>query len=197
MRCFSAGSKLMIIPGLAALLILLPSCRRAPEEPTELGAGHETQETMIELTALDLPQENPTLGITLNDAPRGLVATYNGEYWIGLTDQSRPTLTYTLVSSPEYAPGIGVLSVTDFEAGILAYENGEFGGSGEAETALGFAKWANGSYSEDGEILEQLYLTAPHPSGGGELIVTSICPRGVATIEERLAVIQELLKNIS
>ncbi len=43
-------------------IALLPSCRRAPEEPTDARTRSPTPED--ELTALELPQQNPEIGIS-------------------------------------------------------------------------------------------------------------------------------------
>ena len=80
---------------------------------------------------------------------------------------------------------------------ISAYEDGKILESGSVDTALGNADWSNGTYSEDGEVLDILTMFSAHPADSRILILRSVCPTGLATVEERLSVMQELLANIS
>jgi len=185
---------LLFTTGLAVAFVVLPGCRRAPEEPT---AAPATTAVEDELTVLDLPQHNPEIGISLTAAPAGLVVTYNGEHWIELTDEKRHALLYTFIETVPDSPGISPTSVTDFETVINAYPDGEVVDRGSVDTALGKADWSNGTYSEDGEILDELTMFSAHPSGSGVLILRSICPTGLATTEERLSVMQALLTHVS
>ena len=79
MRRFSAGSKLIMIPLLAAFIVLLPNCGRAPEEPAVSPTIPAPQE---ELEVLELPQQNTQIGISLTAAPQELAVTYNGKHWM-------------------------------------------------------------------------------------------------------------------
>lgn len=186
-------TKLLIITGLAVAFVVLPSCRRAPEEPV----NEIVEKPEIELTAIDLPQQNPEIGISLTAAPAGLVVTYNGEHWIELTDQNRHSLRYTFIESVPQSPGIAPTGIQDFEVLISAYPDGKILDNGSVKTPLGTADWSNGTYSEDGEVLDELMMFCAHPSGSGILILRSICPAGLATIDERLSVMQELLTHVS
>lgn len=188
------------IPWIAALVLafsLLPGCRRAPEAPSSTTPTPTAATSEVTLNALEPPLSNPNIGITLDDVPPGLVATYNGEYWIELTDSRHPQLRYTFVSDPEYATGMGVVDISDFETAILARKDGRFDGRGEIATALGTATWVSGSYSEDGQIIDQFMVSAPSPTGSGRLIVSSIGPQGAAGAEDRLNVIVNLLSKVS
>ena len=187
-------TKLFIISGFAAVLVVFPSCRRAPVEPTATSTIPASEH---ELTGLELPQQNPEIGISLTAAPAGLVVTYNGEHWIELTDQNRHSLRYTFIESVPQSPGIAPTGIQDFEALISAYPDGEILDNGSVKTPLGTADWSNGTYSEDGEVLDELMMFCAHPSGSGILILRSICPAGLATIDERLAVMQNLLTHVS
>jgi hypothetical protein len=149
------------------------------------------------LDRLALPHHHPEIGITLAAAPAGLVPTYSGDHWIRLYDDKRRLLSYTLVSAPEFVHGVVVSDISEFEDAVHAYGDGDYLGGGEVDTALGRASWAAGFFSEDGEGVEQVLLFTPHPSGSGRLIVTSRCPPGTASVDERLAVMQELLANVS
>jgi hypothetical protein len=187
-------TRLFIICALAAVLVVFPSCRRAPEEPT---ATTTTPASEDELTGLELPQLNPKIGISLNAAPAGLVVTYNGEHWIELTDQNRHSLRYTFIESVPQSPGIAPTGIQDFEVLISEYPDGEVLGHGSVKTSLGMADWSNGTYSEDGEALDEVMMYCVHPSGSGILILRSICPAGLTTIDERLSVMQKLLTHVS
>lgn len=182
---------------LVLALGLLPSCRRAPEAPPSATTTPTAATSEVTLNALEPPLSNPKIGITLDAVPPGLVATYNGEHWIELTDSRQPQLRYTFVSDPEYATGMGVVEISDFETAILAREDGRFEGRGEIDTALGTATWVSGSYSEDGQIIDQFMVSAPSPSGSGRVIVNSIGPQGAAGAEDRLNVIIDLLSKLS
>lgn len=187
-------TKLILNTGLAVAVVVLPGCRRTPEEPTAAPAVPDTQE---ELTILEGPQQNPEIGISLNAAPAGLVVTYNGEHWIELTDEKRHSLRYTFIETVPDSPGISPTSVQDFETLIGAYSDGEILNNGSVDTVFGKADWSNGTYSEDGEVLDDLTMFSAHPSGSGILILRSVCPAGLATLEERLSVMQDLLTQIS
>ena len=184
-----------VIAIVIASIAAAPACRRAPEEtatpPPE--AGPEAPA----IATLELPQHNPRIGISLDVAPAGLVATYNGEYWIELTDETRPTLRYDFVAKVPETPGMLPADVADFEALIHRYSDGTILGSGSVKTALGTADWSSGSFSEDGEVIETVTMFAPHPSGSGTVTLSSACPAGVATVEERLDVMKQLLAGIS
>jgi len=175
-------------------IALLPSCRRAPEEPTVAPAITAAEDG---LTALELPQQNPNIGISLTAAPDGLVVTYNGEHWIELTDERRHSLRYTFIETVPDSPGISPTTVEDFETLINEYPDGEVVDHGSVDTALGKADWSNGTYSEDDEILDELTMFSAHPSGSGTLILRSVCPTGLASVEERLSVMRALLAHVS
>ena len=183
-----------ILATIIVSIALLPGCRRAPEEPTAAPAITAAED---ELTVLELPQQNPEIGISLTAAPAGLVVTYNGEHWIELTDEKRHSLRYTFIESVPDSPGISPTSVQDFEALIGAYPDGEVLDHGSVATVLGKADWSNGTYSEDGEVLDELTMFSANPSGSGILILRSVCPTGLATLEERLSVMQALLTHVS
>ncbi len=194
MRRFSAGSKLIMIPLLAAFIVLLPNCGRAPEEPAVSPTIPAPQE---ELEVLELPQQNTQIGISLTAAPQELAVTYNGKHWMELTDKKRHSLRYTFIESVPDSPGLSPTSVQEFQTMISAYEDGKILESGSVDTALGNADWSNGTYSEDGEVLDILTMFSAHPADSRILILRSVCPTGLATVEERLSVMQELLANIS
>jgi len=186
---------LLLTAGLAVAVVLLPSCRRAPEEqpaPTPVTPGAEEP-----LATLELPQQNSEIGISLNAAPAGLAVTYNGEHWIELTDEKVHSLRYTFIEDVPDSLGISPTSVEDFEAMVTAYPDGRILDTGVADTGLGEANWSNGTYSQDGEIVDDLAMFIAHPSGSGILILRSTGPVGVASVKDRLSVMQALLANVS
>jgi len=201
MRRFSAGSKFMIIPGLTALLVLLPSCRRAPEvvevEPSATSSVPSTPTPRVRLSTLEPPQESSKIGITVNALPSGLVITSNDDLWLEVTDSRRLSVQYTFVALPPEADGISLANVGDFEGFLPSFENREPDSEGTVTTRFGEARWASGMYLEYDEELVDVRVFAPHPSGTGILAVYSACPPGVASVEERLAIIQNLLENVS
>ena len=58
--------KLFVFPCLAAIISVTPGCRRSPEEPVPPPTPTTMVETETpELNALELPQTNPEIGITV------------------------------------------------------------------------------------------------------------------------------------
>ena len=180
----------------ACTAVLLPGCR-GKSEPPPAGAPVEPSATELPVQTIDLPQGNPEIGITLDRAPSGLAATYNGEYWIELADVSRPGLRYVFVPVVENQPAISPGTVADFESMVREYSDGQVGPGGELETRFGVAKWSSGTYSEDGELLLDVRLFVPHPSGSGAFVLYSDSRRDLATVEQRLEVMRELLEGVS
>jgi len=186
---------LLITTGLAIAVALLPSCRRAPEEqPAPVPTASVAEEP---LATLELPQQNSEIGISLNAAPAGLAVTYNGEHWLELTDLKANSLRYTFIEDVPDSPGISPTNINDFESLVSSYPDGKILDTGVIDTALGEANWSNGTYSQDGEIVDDLAMFIAHPSGSGILILRSTGPAGVASVEDRLAVMQALLANVS
>jgi len=149
------------------------------------------------LHTLGLPQVSQEIGMTLQALPEGLVVTYNESLWIEVVDSNRPLLRYTFLALPAEADGISLADVGRFESHLPSFASGTSDTDGTIITALGDARWASGRYLEDDEELEDVRVFAPHPSGSGSLVVYSACRQGVASVEERLAIIQELLSNVS
>ena len=67
---------------------------------------------------------------------------------------------------------------------------------GAIYTVLGTAAWSAGTFSEDGEMIEELYLYVSHPTQDGTLILTSVCPPEEAAATARLAQIEKLLEHV-
>ena len=187
-------------PFIVAIVItsiaLVPSCRRAPEEPIAEPLSKEG-EVKIELIALDLPQKNSEIGISLNATPPGLVATYNEERAIEITDENRPTLRYTFDADLPESPSRSPKNVAEFELFMGKHTEGSLSDSGSIETVLGTATWASGTYSAEEQSFGDVRVFVPHPSGTGTLILFAVCPAGVATVEERLAMVREILAEVS
>lgn len=185
----------LIIAALTAAVVLT-GCKRAPEEGPSGPVEPGTTEDQVPLSTISFPVANSVIGISVKSAPAGLVATFNEDNWIELTDSRRPRMLYTFVANDDKNPRAVAPSIDAFENDILGYDGGAIIDEGSMETALGNASWAAGTYSEDGETIEKIYLLAPHPSGVGSLTVTSICPSDTASVDERLARIRDLLKYV-
>jgi hypothetical protein len=188
-------SKPLVVTAVVAAVVLLPSCRRAPEDEATAPAK-PTAEGEVELITTELPQTNPTIGVTVEAVPDGLVVTFNGDNWIELTEVAQPNIYYTFVANSEKAPTVAPTTMADFETSVLAYADGRMTGAGTVDTALGEGVWASGTYSEDSEFLEKIYILAPHPSGTGNLIMTSVCPQQVASVSRRLDRIRQIIANV-
>ena len=184
-----------IIIALVCSVALISSCKKAPEEEPGLQITSDTAGG-VTLDPLELPQANSTIGISVTAVPDGIVVVYNDGNWIELVEENQPTVRYTFISNSDDMTGITPTTITEFESQIVDYEDGRMTGEGTVETALGQADWASGSYSEDGEILEMVYFLAPHPSGIGELVLTSVCPPDMATVERRLKRIRQITSHV-
>jgi hypothetical protein len=184
----------VIGPGIA----LLPGCRKAPEEeaPVVVAATPVPGEMPV-AEILELPQSNVTVGITLEHAPEGLVATYNEHEWLELTDRTRPALRFTFEADLPDAPSRSPAALADFEILLGKLTQGQLVESGTIDTTLGAAEWAIGTYFEEDQSFADVRVFAPHPSGAGTLILYSVGPAGVATTEERLSLMKELLQGVS
>ncbi len=180
-----------------AAIALLPGCGRTPEDSGSVPPVDQAAKPGLELSVLDLPQENSVIGISLNALPRGLVATYNDERAIEIADESRPELRYTFDADLPDSPGRSPRTIAEFEVLMAKLTDGGLTDSGSTETALGAATWASGTYSADGESFGDVRVFVPHPSGAGTLILYAVCPEGVATVEERLASMREILSKVS
>lgn len=176
---------------------LVPGCRRAPETPPEEApAAESSSAAQIELDTLDLPLENPRIRIALSKTPPGLVATYNDEAAIEITDERRPVLRFTFDADLPGAPSRSPKNVADFERFIGKHHDGSFTDSGEIETALGVSTWASGTYFEEDQSFADVRVFAPHPSGNGTLILLAVIPANQATVEEQLSTMKAILDHV-
>ena len=196
MRYAPACTRLLIIGSLTASTVFFTSCKRAPEEvvPAE---GISRQQELPPIEALELPQQNPDIGITLNSVPQGFAATLNMSYWIEVTDLTSPTTRYAFVAVTPVSPGPTPSSIAEFENRVRASTDGRILDQGTIDTAFGPAQWISGAYNADDGPVEDVHVFVPHPSGTGTMVMTSICPKGTATVDERLVVMQELLTHVS
>lgn len=196
MRRLLSWKKLLIITGLAGTVIVLPNCRRAPEEP----AAPPEEVLVVEespLEVLELPQQNPEIGITLNTVPAGLVVIYNGERWLELTNEDNRELSYTFAVATGDQTAMTPMTVADFEAFVGRRDRGAIGEHGTINTDFGDAEWVSATYLSDGEAVENVRVFVPNPGGPGTLVVYAAGPAGAATVEQHLAVIEELLANLT
>ena len=195
MRVKNTSSQQFVAIVLLAGSTLIAGCGRDSDEATT--QGPKQAPTKVELDALELPQANAGIGITLSSVPVDHVVTFNESEWIQITDQWNPAVVYSIVRSTELDPGQTPATPGDFERRVLASPEGKVLDRGRVETALGPADWISGSYLDDDGPVEDLHLFAPHPSRPGTVIVTCLAPLGDKSVEDRIAVILELLSNAS
>ena len=194
--------RLLSAPIIATMVVvsvaLVPSCRRAPEEPvlTPTIVVPPTPTPRVRLTTLAPPQQNAEIGITVTTLPPGLVITHNDESWIEVTDGSRINVQYTFLALSSGDMKTSPSEVDGFEALIPPFDGNALS-EGEIDTVFGAARWASGTYLEDDEVLVDVRIFAAHPSGNGLLVIYSACRENEATVDERLAVMQELLTHVS
>lgn len=184
-----------ILASVIVSIALLPSCRRAPDTPAE---GTKEVEIGGEsgLSALELPLQNPVLGISLSSTPPGLIATFNENASIEVTDPRRPDLRLSFFADLPGVPLRSPVDIEGFEEFIGKHDGGSLTDRGEIETALGPATWASGTYSAEDQVFGDVRVFAPHPSGNGTLILASVSPAGDVTVEEQLAMMKEVLTHV-
>jgi hypothetical protein len=187
-------SEIALVIGLSITVVILPSCRRAPEEAEPLPPPQPPSES---IEALELPQANQQIGISLDSLPEGLAATFNSQYWVRLVDVNNPSIKYALIGVPPVLPGPTPVTVREFVARVKASPDGRILDQGTVETVLGEAEWVIGVYVDDDGVVEDIHVFVPLPSGDGRMVVTSLCPPGIATLESRLKVIRELLTHVT
>jgi hypothetical protein len=186
----------VVIPAMICGIVVLSSCGREPEEETSV-AEPEIVEEAVPLDTLDVPLSNSDLGFTLSGTPPGLVATYNEGPAIEVADRAHPSLRYTFFVERPDLPIRSPATVEDFETFIRGHNLGEIIERGTIDTSLGSAAWAIGSYYEEDQSFEDLRVFVPHPSGTGTLILASVGPEGVTSLDQRLTAIQGLLSFVS
>jgi hypothetical protein len=185
----------LMLAVLVFAMTVIQGCGREPEPEVSRQEGlPETEE--IPFKTLELPQTNTSVGISVTKTPANVFVTYNGEYWIELTNSKVPNCRYTFVSDPSYLPGVSVANARDFESEIFQYLEGQFNGKGQVDTPIGSATWFSGSFEQDGDAWQQVLMEAPHPSGNGSLFLTAIYPAGATTVDQSLAVMNEIVSNI-
>lgn len=188
--------KYLVITGLTITMAVLPACKKAPDQEPSPSVAAQPGDADHTLVALSPPQSNPDLGITVTGTPPGLVVTYNENLSLELADTSRPDLRYTLFAD---RPGLDYrspASAADFEVFIDGHNRGRITDRGNLDTPFGTASWAAGTYFEEEQSFEDMRVFVPHPSGSGTLVVTSVSPADLASFDERLSVIEELLSHL-
>ena len=65
----------------------------------------------------------------------------------------------------------------------------------KAQRALG--RFIGGPYDDDDGPVVDVQIFVPHPSGSGNMVLRSVCPRGTSSVEESLSVMKELLTHVS
>lgn len=186
-------------PWIAVLVVtaaLLPGCRRAPEQPPPTPTPTAIQ-PQPEVGALELPQSNPQIGVSLASLPPGLAVTLNTSYWVELTDTRNPSIQYSFIGIPPEKPGPTPSSVAEFEERVRESPEGRVLERGTLDTAFGPASWVSGTYVDDDGPVIDIHLFVPYPPDSEGVIVTSVCPPGAASVEDRLAVMKDLLTHVS
>jgi hypothetical protein len=189
-----------VLVGLVLLgAALLPACRRAPETPPPEVVATPVPEAVAYPHGhpLTLPQTNDLIEITLSSAPDTLVATYNDQGFLELTDTSRPSLHFTFEADLPTSPSRSPSDLQGFQELLGKYDGGHLLDSGSFDTALGPATWAFGEYYQEDRTFSDVRIFAPHPSGNGRLILSSTAPEGTASPEERLETMRQLLAGVS
>jgi hypothetical protein len=187
--------RLFIFISLAVAFGFIASCKKAPEMSTPTPIIEPTPFT-ADIESLELPQVNDDLKVTLADVPAGIVITYNHGNVIEFVDSARPDLRFDLYTDfPEIAHHRPT-SADEFEQFIGKLNEGKITDSGTLRTVFGKATWLNGTYFEEETDFQNLRVFVAHPTGSGQLIVSSVSPEGVASLDELLTMISGLLTHI-
>lgn len=173
-------------------------CRRQPEEPPPPPVTADAPPAEAPVQGLELPLTNPTLGIGVVRTPPGIVATYNHGQWLEFSEEAEPTVRFFVSTDGTRSSAELDGARADFENTIGRYGDGKLLGRGQVEIA-GFKPclWSCGSYSEDGEPIEEVRIFTAHPTRSGVLMVFARYPAGSADTDHRLEQIEQLLGGVS
>ena len=198
-------SRCLVATACCCMALSVIGCRRTPE-PTPgtaepVVSGSETPRAAADqeqVQQLPLPQENRELGVRIESTPPGIVVSDNNNEWLVLETKTSPPVKLVItVDSTHSEKELGA-AVVEFEAVIQRYSNGKLISHGQFDDpGLGAVHWTAGTYSEDGEALEQLRAFTVHPAGRGQLVIYSVYPQGSGVLTERLAQLQAVIAGIT
>ena len=187
----------VVVAVISLTVLVLPGCKRAPEEAAPPAPVAPAAVEHPPVAALELPQTNSEIGITLGSVPQVLAVTLNTSLWIELVDLRNPAIRYSFVGVPPDLNGPTPATAAAFETRVHASPNGRIADRGSVDTVFGTSEWICGVYDDDDGAVEDIHLFVPHPSGSGMVVLTSVCPPDAAGIDQRLSVMQELLEHVS
>ncbi|MFV2071415.1 MAG: hypothetical protein ACC742_02030 [Thermoanaerobaculales bacterium] len=194
-QALSKRSPGFVFAAVVMLVVFATACRKSPEPAPET-PGDQVPSSMqpTPVTELAGPQDNPVLGVRVESTPPGLVVSYNDQEWLMLVERASPNVMFIVEVDRTRAPVDLAGAAGEFEAMIKRYPDGELLGNGTLEDSqFGPARWAAGSYSEDGEKIEEIRLFTTHPSGSGMLIVYARYPQGSGSVDGRLAQLEAVV----
>ena len=197
MRRRRFGMEVVLVALIVLAVGLLPSCRGGDDDVLESEPVITDQETLPPIESLELPQANSTIGVSVTSVPTGLAVTLNTSYWIELVDLRNRAIQYSIVGIPPVTPGPVPATVAEFEQRVRESPNSKVMKNGKLDTKFGPAEWVSGSYDDDDGPVVDVQIFVPHPSGSGNMVLRSVCPRGTSSVEESLSVMKELLTHVS
>lgn len=194
----------LVATACCCMMLSVIGCRRTPE-PTPgtaepIVSGNETPLPATgqkQAQQLPLPQENRELGVRIESTPPGIVVSFNNNEWLVLETKTSPPVKLVITTDSTHSENELGAAVVEFEDIIQRYSDGKLISHGQFEDPrLGAVHWTAGTYSEDGEALEQLRAFMVHPSGRGHLVIYSVYPQGSATLTERVARFQDVVAGL-
>ena len=194
----------LVATACCCMVLAIIGCRRSPEptpgttEPIVSGSETPLAATdQKQVQQLPLPQENRELGLRVESTPPGIVVSYNNNEWLILETTTSPPIKLVITADSTHSKKELGAAVVEFEGIIQRYSDGKLISHGQLDDPrFGVVHWTAGTYSEDGEALEQLRTFMVHPAGRGHLVIYSVYPQGSGTLTERLTEFQGVLAGL-
>jgi hypothetical protein len=157
-------------------------------------------ESVPTFDTFEAPFTNPALDLAVRALPPMLTGAYNSGDDIMLVGVDDPTLFVFVAGDPSSPPDPPASVASELQRMLSLEPTAASLGTGTFETSDGLpAGWYGLRYEEDGEIVEEIRLEAPHPNGRGHLVLRARRPGGLgdpqailgllgATLDEMLSI---------
>jgi hypothetical protein len=175
-------------------LMMLTSCGRQPEDQSQDVEGAVEVARPVEL---ELPLNNPTLGITLSELPDGLIASWSDDASIMLVDTEKEGYRFFLEAhqhSDLLEPERYFEDARSRHAGFA--QGVQFSTGVVQEAPFGLAMWSACRYQLDGMPYEEIEMMSPHPSGQGLLELRARYPQDRENVADRVEEMNQLLAHV-
>lgn len=158
-------SNRLIFAALAALLFVSTACQKEPEAVVELPGDR---------------LENAAMGLAIAAVPRPFeVVSGDGAEWTFTAPGPAAPGTLTLIAGPEETGGINLIDAVKYrKSWFEEAEGGKYHGNRELGGPYGAIFTARGTYSVDGEPVEETWAYAVHPGRNSLLSIRYTYPTG-------------------